>query len=184
MENIMSKLADDYLNINEENKEAWRIKNDLSAEFALDKIREMQAEYNRFEMVALAKTEQIRAKLESERSKMTNGTEFFECKLREYFETVKTRDTKTLKKYSLPSGNLRLTKAKTTFECDKNKTLADAKKKGLNDYIKQTESFQWGEFKRLLDVKGDKIVNKDTGEIVELDGLSTVEKQAEFKVEV
>ena len=182
MENI--KLSDGFINIQEDEKEVWKITDDLIADWSLDKIREIQAEYNRFEMVANAKLEQIRAKLESERNKMTNDTEFFECKLREYFETVKTRDTKTLKKYSLPSGNLRLTKAKTTFECDKNKTLLDANKKGLNDYIKQTESFQWGEFKKILDIKDDKIVNKDTGEIVELDGLSTVEKQAEFKVEV
>ena len=178
------KLSDEFLNVQEEQKETWRVTDDLTADWCLDKIRDNKVEYDRFEMAVNAKMEQIEAKLQAEKAKMDNENSFFEAKLRQYFDTVETKDTKTLKKYSLPSGNLKLTKAKTTFACDKNKTLVDAKKKDLNDYIKQTESFQWGEFKKLLDVNGDKIVNKETGEIVELDGLSTVEKQAEFKVEV
>ena len=45
---------------------------------------------------------------------------FFETKLYEYFQTVKTKETETQKSYKLPSGVLKFKKSKFDFEYDKN----------------------------------------------------------------
>lgn len=181
----MINMIDEVLDINEEEKEVWKVKNDLEADWCLDKIRESKAEYNRFEMVAKAKIQQIEAVLKKEKEKMENETSFFETKLREYFETVGTKDTKTLKKYKLPSGELKLKKSQTTFKYDKDKLAEVADKhENMQKYIKIKKDFDWIEFKKKLEIKDNSIIDKDTGEIIEIEGLSIEEKPEEFKVEI
>lgn len=182
MENI--RLSDEFLTINEEEKETWKVTDDLSADWCLEKIRESKAEFERFRMVAMAKIEQIQARLQAEEEKMNREVAFFESKLREYFETVKAKETKTQKSYKLPSGTLKLKKSKLDFDYDKNKLLEVAEQQGMNEYIKIKKSFDWSSFKKNLEIRGNRIINKETGEIVEIEGLRVIEKPAEFKVEV
>ena len=184
MENTMMDMIDEFLDV-QEDKETWKVENDLSADWCLDKIRESKAEYSRFEIVTRAKIQQIEQVLMKEKEKMNNEVSFFESKLREYFETVKTEDTKTLRKYKLPSGQLKLKKSQTIFKYDKEKLIEAADNyENMSDYIKIKKDFDWAEFKKNLEIKGNNIINKNTGEIVEIDGLSIEEKSEEFKVEV
>lgn len=185
MENIMLDLIDEFLDIEENEKEVWKVEDDLGADWCLDKIRESKAEYNRFEMVAKAKIEQIEQALKKEKEKMESETGFFESKLREYFETVKPDETKTLKKYKLPSGELRMKKPQVTFDYDKKKLLEVAEiNENMNDYIKVKKDFDWANFKKNLKIEGNSIINKETGEIIEIEGLELKEKPEEFSVEV
>lgn len=182
---MMINIIDEFLDINEEEKETWKVKDDLAADWCLDKIRESKAEYNRFEMVAKAKIQQIEQALKKEKEKCDSEVGFFESKLREYFETVKTEDTKTLKKYKLPSGQLKMKKQVSTFDYDKEKLLEVAEIDGnMNDYIKIKKDFDWANFKKNLSIEGNSIVNKETGEIVEIKGLKLETKPEEFSVEV
>lgn len=182
MENL--KLSDQFLNIEEEEREGWAIKDDLAADWALDKIRESQAEFLRFDMVAQAKITQIKLELEKEKEKMEREVSFFESKLRDYFQGVKVKETKTQKSYKLPSGTLKLKKAKVDFKHDKAKLLKEAEELNLVDYIKIKKDFDWANFKKGLAINGTSIVDKETGEVIELDGLTVVEKPEEFSVEV
>ena len=185
MENIMLDMIDEFLDIEEEEKETWKVEDDLKADWCLDKIRESKAEYNRFEMVAKAKIQQIDQALKKEKVKVENETGFFEAKLREYFETVKTEETETLKKYKLPSGQLKIKKATTVFDYDKKKLVETAEKyENMDNYIKVKKDFDWANFKKNLSIEGNSIVNKETGEIVEIEGLKLKTKTEEFSVEV
>lgn len=185
MENLMMDLIDEFLDIQEEEKETWKVEDDLGADWCIDKIRESKAEYNRFEMVAKAKIQQIEHALRKEKEKMENEVSFFESKLREYFETVKAEETKTLKKYKLPSGELRMKKSQVTFDYDKKKLLEVAETDGnMDDYIKVKKDFDWANFKKNLKIEGNSIINKETGEIIEIEGLAIKEKPEEFSVEV
>ncbi|WP_425447771.1 host-nuclease inhibitor Gam family protein [Dethiothermospora halolimnae] len=178
------RLSDEFLNVEEEEKETWKVQDDLAADWVLDKIRESKAEYSRFEMIAKAKIEQIKDRLEKEKKKMKDEVGFFESKLREYFETVKAKETKTQKSYNLPSGKLKLKKSKATFDYKKDKLLDMAKEQKLEDLIKVKEDFDWAEFKKQLKIDGDKIINKETGEVLSIEGLGIKHKPEEFKVEV
>jgi len=185
-------LINEFLNIKEEEKEVWKVKDDVEADWCLDKIRECKAEYNRFEMVAKEKIFQIEMALKREKEKMERETGFFEGKLREYFEKVKAnaKDTKTQRSYKLPSGVLKLKKSTVTFEYDKDKLLDYAENQSLDDYIKIVKEFKWAEFKKVLEIREDiktkerSIVNKETGEILSIEGLGIHEKPEEFIVEV
>lgn len=182
MENL--RLSDEFLNIEEEEREDWKIKDDLSADWAIDKIRETNAEYNRFEMVAKAKIQQIQEALQKEQEKRDREVSFFESKLREYFESIQVKETKTQKTYKLPSGTLKMKKSSMTFKYDKKKLIEVAEKyDNMTDYIKIKKDFNWAEFKKNLEIKGNSIINKNTGEILEMEGLEIVEKPEEFKVE-
>lgn len=185
MENLISNMADEFLNINEEQKEVWKVDDDLKADWCLDKIRESQAKYERFETVAKNKIKQIESVLKKEKDKYKNEVSFFEGKLREYFETVETEETKTLKKYKLPSGQLKVKKGSTTFKYDKKKLVEVADKyENMQDYIKIKKDFDWANFRKNLEIKGNTIVNKETGEIIDIEGLDVETKPEEFKIEV
>lgn len=186
-------LINEFLDIREEEKEIWKVQNDVEADWCLDKIRESKAEYNRFEMVAKEKVFQIEMALKREREKMERETGFFEGKLREYFEKIKAsaKDAKTQKSYKLPSGVLKLKKAAITLGYDKDKLLEYAEENGsMDDYIKTVKEFKWAEFKKTLEIREDiktkerSIVNKETGEIFNIEGLGIEEKPEIFSVEV
>lgn len=183
----MLDIIDEFLDIQEDENEVWKVEDDLSADWCLDKIRESQAEYRRFEMVANTKIQQIQEALIKEKKKADDEISFFESKLREYFENVEqnSKETKTQRSYKLPSGALKLKKAKIDFDYDKTKLVEVADTiENMKDYIKIKKDFNWAEFKKNLKINGNSIVNKETGEIVEIEGLRLIEKPEEFTVEV
>ncbi|WFD09758.1 host-nuclease inhibitor Gam family protein [Tepidibacter hydrothermalis] len=177
------RLSDIFLSVEEEERETWKIDNDNTADWALDKIKESREEYERFEKVAMAKIEQVKAALDQEKKKMENETGFFESKLREYIETVKTKDTKTQKTYSLPSGKLVIKKDKEDFKLDKEKVLENLKKlEGYEDYIKTKEDLAWGDLKKNLAIADGQIINKTTGEVLDIEGLGVEVKSGKFEI--
>lgn len=179
----MTKMIDENLGVDEE-KKVFKIDSDILADWAIDKIKELESEYKRFELVGKEKISIIQANLDKEKQKMENDRSFFESKLREYFEGVEKKETKTQYSYKLPSGNLKMRKGKLDFAHDKDKLLVYAKKNNLKDLIKTSESFTWSEFKKKLDIQGNKIINVETGEVLKIEGLGIKEKPSEFKVEV
>lgn len=174
----MRDLINENLNIGE----GWQVTDDLKADWAIDKIKEVDAEFKRFEIVAKNKISQIQDALQVEQEKADRERSFFESKLREYFEGVKFKETKTQQSYKLPSGTLKMKKAKIDFDYDKKKLLEVAEKTQMVDYIKIKKDFDWAEFKKTLQIKGTAIIDKETGEFVEIEGLGTKEKPEEFKV--
>lgn len=180
------RLSDEFLKVEE--KETWSIKNDLEADWALDKIRDSKAEYSRFKMVVDAKIDQLMAAMEKQEKEMQREIEFFQSKLEEYFNTLdekSVKETKTLRKYKLPSGTLKVKKGKWDFKYSKNDLLEHARAEGKKEYIKVKEDFDWAKFKKELEItENHNIINKLTGEILDIKGLSVEEKPAEFEVEV
>ena len=82
--NILANLALQNLGVDigdEQQRERWKITNDSSADWALDRIREAQAEYRRFEMVVNDKIAQLQEALEIEKEKMEREVNFFQGKL-------------------------------------------------------------------------------------------------------
>lgn len=183
MENVMMKLIDKTLNIQEEEKGVWKVTDDLKADWCLDKIRESKAEYNRFEMVAKAKIEQIEAALKSQKEKMDNEVGFFENKLREYFSSLdNVKTTKTQATYNLPSGKLLLKQREPEFVKDDAKLVEWLENNELNQLVKIKKSPDWATLKKDVSIVNNKVVSTYTGEIVE--GITVIQRDPEFKVEV
>lgn len=103
MSNIISVIANEHI---EENK-GWKITDAVTADWALDKIREGKAEYNQKEMIVREKIRQLEEWLEKERAERDRTVNFFTAKLQEYFETAPKKRTKTQEILELPTGTLR-----------------------------------------------------------------------------
>lgn len=168
MENITMSLVDEFLNVTDENKEVWRIKNDLSADFAIDKIREIKSEYNRAETVVKDKIQQLEHFLEKEKGKSDSERMFFESKLIEYFESIPEehkKKTKTLIKYQLPTGTLQK-KFKSPTYIKNDEELLKYAETNAPDYIETKRSLKWGEFKKQTKVVNGQVVDANTGEVL------------------
>lgn len=182
MENLMLDLIDEFLDVQEEEKEVWKVEDDSQADWALDKIREAQAEYKRFEMVVNDKIEQLRAALDKEKESMERETSFFESKLCEYFETVPKKATKTQETYKLPSGRLVKKYKQPKIERDEEKLAKWLENNDLKKLVKIKKTADWATLKKETEIVGDKVIYKATGEVVE--GVEAIEQSPEFKVEV
>lgn len=174
-ERLSEEFLDEFVTI----EEGWRVNNDLEADWCLDKIREARAEYLRIEMVAKAKIEQIQTMLRKQEEKMSSETSFFEAKLREYFGGVKTKDTKTQRSYQLPSGKLVEKRQNPEFVRNEDELLKWTKN-NAKDFIKIKESVDWAELKKNVEIAGNMVVDKNTGEIVE--GVAVVERDPKFEI--
>ncbi len=175
-------LTDELYEISEEQKENWHINDDLEADWAIDKIRDARAEYNRFEMVAKAKIRQIEEALAKKRIAMEYEAGFFESKLRVYLDKAKAKETKTQKTYSLPSGKLKLKYQNPEYQRDEEQLLVYLENNKMSEYIKIKKSCDWAELKKLTKQIDNKVVNVETGEIIP--GIALVERPPKFEVEV
>ena len=83
-------------------------------------------------------------------------------------------DTKTQKKVTLLNGDVVIKKATQTIDYDKSKLLAWAEEKGMDGLIatKETKDFKWADFKKQLAVTDGGIVDIETGELVNIEGLT------------
>ncbi len=179
--NIYMDIVDDILDRKEE-KEGFKITNDVSADWALDVIRESKAEISRFEMVVNEKVRILQDRLEAFKASQERKISYFEGLLREYFESLSIKPTKAGNKiYNLPSGKLQLKKREPEYIKDETKLLQFLKKSGMNNFIKTIEKPEWEELKKVVTVSGKTIVNKD-GEII--DGVEVRAREPKFEVKV
>jgi len=153
----------------------WTIEDDQQAEWAMEKILDARAEYERWKA-------HYTSMLETIKQKTDNTINFMTYKLNEYFRTVPHKETKTQEKYSLPSGDLILKKSKSVWVHEDDAALLKwVKDNGLTDCIKVTEEVRWGDLKkRLVESVDGVICDKDTG--VVCDAVKATTSQPEFVV--
>ena len=153
-------LAEDFDNEQEpeEQESGWKIEDDLAADWALQKIAHARREYARLSAIGQNQIREI--------ERLTGY-------LAEYFEKVDATVSKgrTKATYKLLSGSLvkKISKPEPMME-DEEKLLGWLLEHDMKDLVKVTVKPTWGELKKGLTIAGDKVVIKDTGEIV--DGVS------------
>ena len=164
----MSELLEEL-----EQVEQFQVTDDQKADWCLQKIAEADAELDRL-------TDWYQRQIDLAKENHDSCVRYFTGLLRDYFSTVPAHETKTMSKYSLPSGELVMTKAKEDFKAaDKEKLLSWCI---TNDpeLIKVESSPKWAEIKKRLTIVEGKIVDNETGLFV--DGVELEEKPEEFKV--
>ncbi|OHW63114.1 bacteriophage Mu Gam like protein [Andreesenia angusta] len=178
---MLDRVIDEQLNIDEEQKESWRVKDDLMADWCLEKLQLMEAEYKRFEMVANERIITLESSLDKEFERYDNERSFFLSKLQEYFETVDAKETKTQMTYKLPSGTLKVKKEQAVIEKD-DALLLEYLKRDYPEFVKVIEKPNYAEFKKILMITDDGIVNMKTGELMDVEGLRKGLRPAEFEI--
>lgn len=160
----------------------WCITDDKSADWAVRKIAEERAEFERLKALADEQINEILAKVEDAKKRLENNTSFLKGKLAEYFGSVPHKETKTTEKYRLLSGTLVLKKGGAKPKPDSEKLLEWLAANGYTDYIKTEQSPRWGDFKKLLDYSGEVVTIAETGEIVV--GIEIENTPSEFDIEI
>lgn len=162
---------------------AWRITNDDSAEWLIDKVNEDLTESARFKLSLESKIKDLQEKLRKVEDEENDVIERRNSYLIEYFETIDhkfKKKTKTQEKYRLPSGEIIKKYPGPEFKRTDEDLVKWIKEHHL-PLVEVKETPKWGELKKLTVIAGGKVVFKDTGEIIE--GVEVIERLpvTEFK---
>ena len=153
-----------------------KIIDDVTAELEINKFKEYKEDAERVISLCDKMIAEYKARVEEEQEKLNDYYDKLKYVLDCYMDTVNVKETKTQVSYKLASAKLVRTKPKQTIEKDDSRLINEVDEQ----YIKTTHKIDWAEFKKVLEISGDKVINKETGEIVE--GCSVTEKAGEFQI--
>ncbi len=171
----------DFLDQEHQIEEGWKIRSIDEADWALGKVKQAQDAFNEKAEFAKRKIERIQQWLEDEKTSCEQTKSFFEFKLEEFYRGLEAEGKLGNKKsYKLPNGTLQMRKKAAKLERNDTQLLEIARPLGL---IKVKESLDWAEFKKRLIIDGYKVIDKESGEV--LDAIRVVEAECdEFSVKV
>lgn len=169
------------LELQEEQQEGFVIDDNHKANWALKKIREHKAKQRENEEFAQEEIEQIEQWLEGENEKLQKKIDFLENALHYYFMKLREKDPK-LKTHSLPFGKLQMRKQPPAYKYDDNRLLKFLHDAGIKKAIRVKESPDKTQLKKITTIVGNKLVIKETGEVVE--GVVVEQMPEKFSVKV
>ena len=159
----------DLTDIQEENKE-FIIDSDSKADWACKVIKQEQAETERLQKAIDEEIMMLNEKKKYYAEQCENKTSFLKSKLANYFETVEKKELKTCFKYKLPSADLVFMKPAVKYERDNDKIISWLTEHNKFEYIKTNPAVDWAELKK-------------TDFFKEIDGITEVQTDAEFKID-
>ena len=163
----------------EETQETFKIDSDVKAEWALKKIKEHQEEHERIKQLCESMIAEYKDRLLENDKELERNTGYFKSLLRNYFDTVPHKATKTQEVYKLGLGKLVLKKQSPEIKTDNEKLLEWLKNSNKNEFVQTTEKPAWGELKKTLQQLDNKYITED-GEVVE--GIELFERDDKFEV--
>ena len=162
-------------------QESFEVTDDSNANWALRKIK--QAQQKQIEANALATEEQdkIEAWYQSEREKAQRDIDYFQGLLA-YYALKKRKKDPEFKSQKLPNGRIKFVKKQPKLNYDDQAVVDYLKKNERVDLIRIKEEPSKSEIKKAFVINEDKLIDPDTGEVV--DGVTVEYLEDEFKVEV
>lgn len=163
------------------------VDNDRKAVWCLRKIKHLKEKQAKNEELAESEIEDIQKEIDEvqkwlneENDNLQNSIDFFESIL--YFYALELRkEDQELKTHKLPFGKLQFRSKRPKWNYD-NVKLLDFITSNYRELVKVKESVDKRKLKQMTKVVGDKVIVKDTGEIVE--GVKVVKRGEEFQVKV
>jgi hypothetical protein len=156
----------------------FTVTDDMKAAWCVQKIAQAQREAD-----ALLKHYEEQA--QKVREQRDSTIQYFQGLLFPYFQMVPHKATKTQESYAMPGATLVLKHQDPEFKPDADKLLAHLKASGRTGCIKTvpaTEKPSWADYKPFTQVVGGKLVDKDTGEVVE--AVEVVTRPDKFEVNI
>ena len=147
--------------------------NDHKAGWIMDKIREARADRDRWVAWYEAKIAEIKAQTDF-------NTMNLERLLRDYFDTVPHKKTKTQESYTFPGGKLTLKLQNPEYKRDDKAVIAWLKENGMGQFVKVKEELDWSGLKAATGSIDGRIVNED-GEFIP--GVEVLNRDPKFIVE-
>ena len=162
----------------------WSIEDDLTADWTVGKIRDIERSIDRQEEIARQWISYYQGQIEALEEKRRKQTSFLRGCLAQYFEHVERRKTKTgIEKYDLLSGRLvRKPATQKIVKASEEELITWCAASGQSRFIKRIEKVDWAGLKKKLTIIGDEVVDSQSGEVVA--GCAVEDVPEEFKVEV
>ena len=157
----------------EQAKDGWSCENDQDAEWCMTQIRRAEEEKLRWKA-------HYKEALDSVISNCDETIFRMERFLRDYFEKVPHKHTKTEENYALPSGKLMIKAQGVDYEYDEPEVLKWLKEHNKG-FIKVKESLDWAGLKETLSVVGETVADEEA-EVIPC--IKAVERPATFKVQL
>ncbi len=151
--------------------EPFTVKDDKSADWALRKIREHEAHIAEVEAFAEERIHEIQAWAESATKSARDSIQYLSGLLEAYHRQLFAANP-TLKTIKLPAGELQLRQQQPQFNRDNDRLLAWLKA-NRPEFVRVAEEPDWANVKRTFAVHNGRLVDPDTGEVV--DGVDVVE---------
>lgn len=150
----------------------------------VESIKGIDYELLELEALLKAQIEQLKARFEEKQYLLKEKREKLQIQLRVLFEQVPQNETKAQRKVKLLNGDVVVKKPKLDFEKDIDKLLEWAKASNRDELIscKEVLSFKWADFKKRLVPTDCGIVDVETGETLEIDGLHAITKAEELEI--
>ena len=166
----MSKIfeLEEVLEQPEDMQKGFSINDDATADWALRKIKEAQAEYERLTILASEQIAEINLKLRHVEELAERRTAFLKGCLEQYFKTVPHKKAKTQESYKLLNGSLVMKLGSQKMVKDDAALVEYFHQNDMNEYIKTKEEPKWAEFKKNLSIVDGKVINTTTGEVVDV----------------
>ena len=161
--------------------EKFAIDNDSKADWAIEKIKEAEADRDRLLELISEKHMRLNEQEAEIEARFERDTSYLRMLLAGYMQTVKGKETKTQKTYQLLSGKLVFKKPTVDYEKDEKVLLDWLEQSGKEEYVQTIKKPKWGEFKKQITVVDGEVIDTETGEVVE--GLKPVEKPGRFEVQ-
>lgn len=157
-------------------KDEWKITDDATADWWIERKREELNDVERLEKQIQEKIDFYTQRLAAVQRQKEFIIEQRDSKLIEYFESIpeeQKRKTKTLVKYQLPTGTLQK-KIKAPKYIRNDEELIKYAEQNAPDYIEVQKKLKWGEFKKQTKVVNGQVIDANTGEVLPI----TLEEQA------
>lgn len=154
---------------------SFTVKDDATAQWCLEKIREAEADRAKWEAHYAAQMEKV--------NREVDGTvAFFTARLEEYFDSVPHKASKTMESYTLPGGKLVRKRQQPQYETN-DEALVPWLETNMAQLVKVKKSADWAALKKLCSVTpdGQHVVTED-GEIIP--GVTVTQRPDIFKAEV
>lgn len=168
-------------NQEETQKESFQVTDDQKANWALRKIKQFKEQQQENNLLAESEIEKINAWVESENDKAQQDIDYFQSLLANYAMSLREADPK-FKSSKLPNGRIRFKKQLPKFNYDDEALLKSLKESDRTDLIKIKESPDKAAIKKKFVVHGSKLIDPDTGLLVE--GVEIEEREDKFEVDI
>ena len=189
-------IIDNMIDELEEDSGDFIIDNDEKAEWSIKKIAEERAEAQRYISVCQDAIKTYQDKIEKAKADLDNKTGYLTHQLQRYMNTVKAKESKTQKTYKLPSGTLKVKYPEPEYKRDEEK-LTEFLKKNYTDYVETIYKPKWAEFKKIVSLNRDAIVDEESGELIDytpyylvdpngkaVEGVVVIEREPVFEVQI
>ena len=143
----------------------------------VEEVHHVEQEQAELQALLDARIQQLKDSFKGKIDVLNNRKGYLIAEIRALFDQVPSNETKTQAKVTLLSGDVVVKKATLNFDYDKKLLLENAEKNGIKEYVKTnvTHDFNWAGLKSKLEIQEDgSIVNVETGEVLNVEGLSVL----------